>query len=260
MSRARAFLFGLNYESHPSIALQGCINDVKNMAAFLQKELKMPCEVITDDVNKKDTTCAGMMNKLYYIAATSWRENLDFVWIHYSGHGSYSVDRNGDEKDGRDECLVPIDVNFAGMIPDDCIKNVFSNMNPKTRVVFVCDSCHSGTMGDLKFSWVSPKLFTVENNRVGDEVRARVITLSGCMDDELAADAYNVDGDRKFTGAMTSCLLMALRSSDKAVRTNVFSLLDAVRRNLVASGFTQKPKLCSSHNLQRDAMFLPQTI
>ncbi len=254
--KAKAFLFGLNYSNDADLRLNGCINDVKNMAAYLQDELQIPCEVMTDDINKQATSAMGMLNKLYQIAMTTYSENLDLVWIHYSGHGTSILDNNGEEKDGYDEALVPSDVKTTGVVPDDYIQQLFKYFNPKTRVIAIFDCCHSGTIGDVKYSWEGPRNVSIEN--ILCDVSARIITLSGCLDSQTSADAYNVMGDKKFVGAMTSCLLLALKENKEGTLSNVFTLLDLLRKKLSEKGFEQKPKICSTHNLARDPTFVPR--
>lgn len=253
--KGRGYLFGLNYANDATMKLNGCINDVQNMATYLKTELGIPCELFTDDINQKDTTAMGMLNKLYQIAMTTYSEDLDFVWIHYSGHGTSILDQDADEKDGRDEALVPYDVKTMGVIPDDYIQWLFTYFNPKTRVIFVFDCCHSGTIGDVFFSWEGPKNCVVEN--VMCDVKARVITLSGCLDDQTSADAYNVLGDNKYVGALTSCLLMAMKENKTGTWSNVFTMIDSLRKKLTDRGFVQKPKVCSTHNLAKDPVFIP---
>lgn len=43
----------------------------------------------------------------------------DAIFLHYSGHGSKVADSSGDEDDGYDEVLVPLDFQEVGMIADD---------------------------------------------------------------------------------------------------------------------------------------------
>ena len=195
------------------------------------------------------------MNHMYRVAMESWRDNLDFVWIHYSGHGSYMRDTSGDEKDGRDECLIPSDYETAGVIPDDYINQLFSYFNPATRVICVFDCCHSGTIGDVKYGWESPTRVIVEN--ILCSVKARIITFSGCMDTQTSADAFNTLGDNMYGGALTGCLLMALREGGTRYKGDVFGLLQDVRNKLRARGFAQVPKLCSTYNLAKDRLFIP---
>jgi hypothetical protein len=253
--KGKAFLFGLNYTYDTSASLSGCINDVRNMAAYLQTELKIPCYTYTDDVNMTDTSAMGMLNKLYEVAMQTYKEDLDFVWIHYSGHGSYLLDTSGEENDGYDECLVPNDYKTIGVIPDDYLNSLFSYFNPKTRVIFVFDCCHSATMGDVKYSWEGPTKCAVEN--IMCEASSRIITISGCLDAQTSADAYNVLGDSKYVGALTACMLLALKENKLATWNNVFTLVSSIRDKLKARGFSQIPKLCSSYNLAKDPIFIP---
>lgn len=255
MAKRRGYLFGLNYANDSTAKLNGCINDVKNMAAYLQDVAGIPCETFTDDVNQPETSASGMLNRLYKIAKQSYSDNLDLVWIHYSGHGSYVTDSSGDEKDGRDEALVPSDFRTAGLISDDSINSLFSSFNPKTRVICVFDCCHSGTIGDVLYSWEGPKKVVVEN--ILCQASGRVITLSGCLDTQLSADAQNVFKDNEFAGAMTSCLLMALNENKSGTWANVFTLVKATRDKLKKRGFQQVPKLCSTHNLAKDMVLIP---
>lgn len=252
--KGRALLFGLNYDNSPDAKLNGCINDVANIAKYLNKTINIPVKVCTDDVDKDATSALGIVRNLYELALQSYSENLDFVWIHYSGHGSYIVDKTRDEKDGKDECLVPNDFATAGLIQDDLLNSIFKYFNPKTRVVCIFDCCHSGTIGDVKYSWEGPTKCAVEN--ILCTVPAKIITLSGCLDTQTSADAFNVMGDSKYVGAMTSCLLMVLNEQPQ-IKNDIFQMVSALRTKLKQSGFSQVPKLCSTYNLARDKQFIP---
>jgi metacaspase-1 len=252
--KGRAILFGLNYANVKDATLRGCINDVNNIANFIQSECHIPCDVYTDDRDKETTSARGIIKKLYEVAALSYRDELDFVWIHYSGHGTSVIDKSGDEADGRDECLVPNDFKIAGVISDDLIEHVLRLFNPKTRVLCVFDCCNSGTIADLRFSWEGPEKCTVENAKC--EVKAKVITISGCLDHQTSADAYNVSGTKTFEGALTACLLKVLKAN-AGIEKNVFDVIAKVRGLLKDGRFDQVPKLCSTYDLTGDkAMFV----
>lgn len=66
----------------------------------------------------------------------------DIMLIHYSGHGAYLPDLNGDETDAQDEtwCL------YDGQLVDDELYNLYSKFQPGVRVLVLSDSCHSGTV------------------------------------------------------------------------------------------------------------------
>lgn len=252
--KGKAVLFGINYLATPSAALQGCINDVKNMAVYLQTTYKMPVVAYTDDITPADTSAQGILRRLYELALQSYSENLDYVWIHYSGHGSYMRDTSRDERDGKDECLVPSDFMTAGLVKDDVINSLFRHFNPKTRIIAIFDCCHSGTICDVKYSWEGPKVVKIEN--ISCTVPCKVISISGCLDTQTSADAYDVMKDGKWAGAMTACLLAVL-VENPAIRKDVFALVAALRTKLKDRKFSQVPLLCTTHNLSRDRTFLP---
>jgi metacaspase-1 len=48
-----------------------------------------------------------------------YSQSGDVVFVHYSGHGGRVRDTSGDEEDGYDETLIPVDFKQAGQILDD---------------------------------------------------------------------------------------------------------------------------------------------
>lgn len=252
-NRRKAVLFGLNYESDPTAKLSGCINDVQMMGALLREKMNFAVDIYTDDKTPNDCSALGIVSRLYEVAVQSWRDSLQYVYIHYSGHGSYMKDMNGDEKDKQDECLVPSDVATAGVISDDYINTLFSYFNPITRIICVFDCCHSGTIGDVKYSWTDPASVIIEN--INCKIKSKIITLSGCMDNQTSADAYNILNDSKFSGALTACLLIVIKEKP-TILNDVFLLQNAVRQKLKELKFPQVPKLCSTYNLTKDPIFM----
>ena len=61
----------------------------------------------------------------------------DAIFCHYSGHGAKIKDDDGDEEDGYDETLVPLDFQQAGMIRDDDLFDLIIKRLQKD-VVCVC--------------------------------------------------------------------------------------------------------------------------
>lgn len=89
-------------------------------------------------------------------AALAWLINGcqsgDSLLFHFSGHGSRQRNYNGDELDGYDETLCPLDFEAEGMIIDDEINATIVRPLPYgVRLHAVIDSCHSGTVLDLPF-------------------------------------------------------------------------------------------------------------
>lgn len=247
----QAILFGLNYDATPDARLRGCINDVQNVERLLKTSEYAfdDVRVFTDSSTKNRTTAQGVLQEMNNLAKRSWSESLDLAWIHYSGHGCSVPDRNGDEEDRTDECLVPSDFKTAGVIPDDYIKDCLRNFNPKTKVVCVFDCCHSGTIGDLKYRYFDEHTKQIENR--GRACPASVVLFSGCKDEQTSADAYNVNRLFKYSGAMTSCMIMVLNEKC-ALKCKVFELLDGLRTKLAEKRFSQIPQLTASYEINEN--------
>ena len=60
--KGKAILFGLNYSNIPGATLQGCINDVVKMGAFIKTNVGIPVTIYTDEANPNDTTLQGIMS------------------------------------------------------------------------------------------------------------------------------------------------------------------------------------------------------
>lgn len=76
----------------------------------------------------------------------------DSLVFHYSGHGSQQRNDTGDEIDGYDETLCPVDYQTQGMIVDDEINATIVRPLPLgVKLHAIVDACHSGTVLDLPF-------------------------------------------------------------------------------------------------------------
>ncbi len=255
---SRALLFGLNYSADPDNALFGCINDVENIAEYLTTARPgIDIRLLDDTRTPAACTKAGMLAELNALVdAVNADATCTYVWIHYSGHGSQTRDVSRDEVDGKDEVLVPTDFRSAGFILDDDIARILARFTrPTLKVVCIMDSCHSGTVCDLKYRWTSPVSAVLDNTAV--TMTARVILLSGCADTQTSADAFGVLDDKsrpkQAGGALTGCLLNTLQA-DKTV--DAFQVQQGTLRRLTALGFAQKPVLTSSFNLKKDLLLV----
>jgi len=80
----------------------------------------------------------------------------DSFFFHYSGHGGRVADLDGDEDDGYDETIYPVDhkmyPNESGQIIDDIMHDIMVRpLPPGCRLTAIFDSCHSGTALDLPY-------------------------------------------------------------------------------------------------------------
>lgn len=246
MPNRKALLFGINYNhSHPRVQLRGCINDVKNIGKLLEKDFDFnDVQIYTDETSRWEVSARNIVRAIYDTAIHSYQ--YEHVWIHFSGHGCNINDRDRDEYDGKDECIVPSDYKTAGVITDDTINLLLKHFAKSCKVTCIFDCCHSGTMGDLQFEYDSQGFL----NRVlpsYKHVPCNVLMLSGCLDSQTSADAYNVINRKTFTGAMTSCLLLAIKEEG----VNVINILKKVTFLLRQKRFSQIPKLTSSRQINK---------
>ena len=209
--RGQALLFGLNYRHCSSGHLSGCINDVENIGGYLKSTFGIPIRILTDRDNRRQTSKRGILRSLSRLARESHRKRLSFVWIHYSGHGTNIRDRNKDERDGQDECMVPSDCERGKLISDDEINKVLKRFWQGTKVICFFDCCHSGTLADLRFTWSSEASFLRTKQT---RTKKKIIAFSGCLDSQTSADAFAVSNINQYSGAMSSCLLLVLQEED----------------------------------------------
>lgn len=149
----RALFFGLNYVGHEVGELSGCHNDVLNMKKYIQDIHGFEEEnikVYMDDGEHEMPTYENIVAAFKQIVAEA--EPGDALYIHYSGHGASIPDDNGDEEDGKDESLVPVDYPENGLIRDDDLYEIVVKGLPEGVFLFaLMDCCHSGTVFDLPY-------------------------------------------------------------------------------------------------------------
>jgi len=221
----RALLVGINYVGSAN-ELFGCVRDVGNVAAFLTGR-GYSCVAMTDTTPKRPTRANILAALETMLRATPAGSSCFF---HFSGHGTRTLDRNGDESDGKDECIVASDFR---MITDDELRSMVDRCLVRGATLFALfDSCFSGTMLDLKYIY-SPNAM---NPRVKETV-GRVVAVSGCRDNQTSADAWI---DRTWQGAMTSAFLACAPRS-----TTLNLLIQNMRSTLSKQSFTQVPQLTS---------------
>lgn len=192
----KCLLIGINYVG-TSFQLNGCINDSYNIKNFLiSKQFFEESQFIMMNDNQKGPlypTKNNIINKfddLVRLANQNKTKTIQY-FIAYSGHGSNLPDNDGDEDDGFDECLCPIDCDQNGFISDDYIRTEFIEKLPKNvSIVTLIDACHSGTILDLKYNWAIDKKNSYNAIGIYKNVSCNVVMISGCKDNQTSADAY----------------------------------------------------------------------
>jgi uncharacterized caspase-like protein len=228
-----ALLVGINYVGSP-YQLQGCINDVVNMQAFLVSKYKYNNTTLITDNRHIKPTRTNILNAFTKLLSNA--QAGDTLFFHFSGHGTQTADVNRDELEGYDEAIVSSDLR---LIVDDELNTIIRTyLKSGVTLYAVFDSCHSGTVLDLKYNYLDTTngLKTTVNSK-NYETLANVIMFSGCADNQTSADAYI---NKKFCGAMTYSLLNALNSNSKPT---LQSLLQNMRTYLKNNRYSQVPQL-----------------
>ncbi len=208
--------------------LNACEADAEDMAGLAESRGLATQRLITPRATRDNVIAAlqGAADKL---------TGGDLLFLTYSGHGGQIPDNNDDEPDGNDEtwCL------FDGELIDDELHDLFAAFKPGVRIAVLSDSCHSGTvlrngfMAAMRESGVLATMTAGEGTSlpavrampasvalrvyrkhrefysglqariprdVVDRVRAHVLLLSGCQDNQTSSDGA-------FNGLFTANLL-----------------------------------------------------
>lgn len=239
----RAVLIGINYFG-TSAELAGCINDIYDIETYLRGLGFTEFTILKDNANDPEHKFADSPTRANIVAAMkaaiAATKAGDCLYIHYSGHGSHSQDVSGDEQDGEDECICPVDYNSTDMIYDDELNDILVNdliVGAKLRAVFDC--CHSGTSLDLPIRWVVGTNFSIESNEIEPK---DIMYISGCRDHETSSDASFAN---RPNGALTWAFLQCLAEIKKSGSMSKWKDLgEMMRFKLRREGFTQIPALC----------------
>ena len=251
----RGLLIGINY-LNTKAELSGCINDVKRMAQRMQGTYQLL--VLTDDSKDSNRvpTKDNIMRGLVWLARGMLAGGKETAFLHFSGHGSQQKDKTGDEIDGLDETICPVDYSTSGMITDNDLKSVLLTRIPTgNRLLAVMDCCHSGTVLDLPY-YCLPQGNPHDYIMMGDQMSEKnhlncdVLMISGCADAQTSADVHSVgdqfielEAEKSAGGALTSALVITMSQNP---RQNLKMLLQSLRNSLAAKGFKQLPQISGS--------------
>ncbi|PVH32614.1 hypothetical protein PAHAL_9G443500 [Panicum hallii] len=197
----------------------------------------------------------------------------DSLVFHFSGHGVQKLDNNGDEADGYDEALCPVDFEDprGGVILDDEINaTIVRPLGRGVKLHAIVDTCHSGTILDLPYlcrlSRTGYWQWENQQTRFSSEQKCTsgglAISISGCGDSQTSQDTTAFSGSTS-TGAMTYSFIKAVESEPG---TTYGRLLTAMRatirdnggelgipgpigtffRRVITFSCAQEPQLCAS--------------
>ncbi|CAE6412347.1 unnamed protein product [Rhizoctonia solani] len=156
--RKKALCIGINYRGQDD-ELQGCVNDAGRITEFLIRQFGFKKENIiklTDDAIGSDRlpTKANIVSAMRWLVEDAKAD--DSLFFHFSGHGGQTEDLSGDEIDGYDEIIYPLDFEQSGHIDDDIIHDLIVRPLPRgCRLTALFDCSHSGTTLDLPYVYTS---------------------------------------------------------------------------------------------------------
>lgn len=252
----KALLIGINYYDTP-YELSGCINDIENVENELKNHGFTSIVKLCDDKFHPAPTAENIRYAMDKLILES--NSGDFLVIHYSGHGTHIQDTDGDELDGRDECICPIsggNLDDSEVIKDDELNERLVKQLPdgvKLRIMFDC--CHSGTILDLPYRWKNESEFIIEERLQYND--KDVIMISGCLDEQTSADAW-IEESKTNQGALTWAWLKTLKFAQKQLPKMTWEeLLQKMRSILAKDGYDQIPQIsmCNKNSLKQPIDF-----
>ncbi|KAL2151572.1 hypothetical protein VTH82DRAFT_6670 [Thermothelomyces myriococcoides] len=192
--RKKALLIGINYFNQRG-QLRGCINDVRNMSAYLVEHCGYKREdmvILTDDQQNpmSQPTKQNILRAMHWLVKDA-RPN-DSLFFHYSGHGGQTKDLDGDEEDGYDEVIYPVDFRQMGHITDDEMHRIMVRpLQAGVRLTAIFDSCHSGTALDLPYVYSTQGILK-EPNKAKEAGQGLLGVVSAYSRGDLGGVASNI--------------------------------------------------------------------
>lgn len=224
----RSLHIGINDYPGTGNDLSGCVNDANDWKRTMEDSGFETTSLLDGQATK-----SNMHEAISKIVGDTGRD--DIAVITYSGHGTWVPDEDDDEVDGRDEALCPYDISQGQILTDDELYEIFGGRKWGARIIFISDSCHSGTVAKVcnvilgnerdlrnapKIRFLAPEVYIkgnekllkkalrVENVKARGKIRAASVLLSGCKDDEYSYDAWF---NGRPNGAFTYVALQALK-------------------------------------------------
>ncbi|KAK4052110.1 Ca(2+)-dependent cysteine protease [Microbotryomycetes sp. JL201] len=217
----------------------------------------------------------------------------DSLFFHYSGHGGQAKDVDGDEEDGYDETILPVDYKTAGQMVDDEIHHYLVRPLPQgVRLTAIFDSCHSGSALDLPYIYSTKGVIKTPNKAAdlgqgalgaftsyargdmgglfkavtgagkklmsGDKAYEKTKREKSSLADVISFSGSKdsqTSADAQIGGQATGAMSHAFVASlTKYPQQSYLQLLNTIRDEI--SQYSQKPQLSSSHEMDLNLLFV----
>jgi hypothetical protein len=269
----RALCIGINDYGDPEHNLSGCVNDAKDWSAALSRH-GFTATTLFDKAATRSRIRSEIRTLMNEAA------DGDYLAIHFSGHGSYVPDQDGDEPDGYDECICPCDVTSSGAITDDDLFDMYSLRPAGAKLIVFSDSCHSGTVARLApasrlpaaqrgkaarrplVRFLPPSVFLKKKDlaalgrsralrRSNPPGRRAGLLMAGCQDHEYSYDGWF---NGRANGVFSYVAIWALKKLSGSATYRQWH--DAIRRVLPTTQYPQTPNLFGSASLKDTRIFV----
>ena len=255
-SNRHALLVGIEYLGTPN-ALPGCHRDVNNMRNLLQGSLNYNTpniSVVTENSGIQPTR-QNILQQLDALVERCIAKSAEQAFIYFSCHGNQIVDQNGDESttDHLDEVLVPLDYDRAGFITDDVLVTYLARFPSSCNCIAVFDSCNSGTMADLPYSFnYNPStrtcLSSIQNNL---KLNSTVVSISGSKDYQTSDLVF---ANNEWNSALTTALIGILKRTQENM--TLYQLQSQLIDYMILHQLTQRPVVSTSWRARPGALML----
>lgn len=252
----RAFMVGIsNYDTALTGYQWNNINGVEDIK-LLSPALEKQGFTITSLLDEQATFANITQQLAQFIGNT---KKGDIVYLHFSAHGQPVEDLNGDEEDGWDEAIVPIDAyklyrkgTYEGEkhLTDDqlnqYVEKLRNKIGPDGFLYVVIDACHAGTSSRGNDDVVrGTRVGLTYNNKVfkpstakqshyqvnASEKQSNVLFLEACRSDEINTE---IRVESKRYGPLSYHIAHTL--SDFVLTTNANGFLQQVKSSILNSG------------------------
>ena len=255
--RKRAFMVGI---SHYDTALTGYqwnnINGVEDIN-LLSPILKKQGFYLTTLLDEQ-ATYLNITSQLSTF--TKQTKKGDLVYLHFSAHGQPVEDLNGDEEDGWDEAIIPIDAykNYKkdvyegkNHLLDDQLNTYIKKLRAKIGATgflyVVIDACHAGTSSRANDETVrGTKVGFTYNNKVfkpstqkkshykvdATPKMSHVMYLEACRPEQVNMEIKVKD---KRYGPLSYNIAQALQA--KPISTDANRFLNSVKASIMNGGY-----------------------
>lgn len=253
----RVFIgIGINYLSKPEQRLLSCWNDIDSLyetfstrhGPFTKTWLLMdkPNPINSTSASTSASTSPSNITHLPPILSSLVQifkelttdycltEPTDIVFV-YSGHGTFRTTKDPNELTGQSDAIRLLDVDFYDY---DILATCIRPLGPHVRMLMVLDSCNSGSAANLPWTFNTLSQ-TVNQSSLHTDLRADVMLISGCRDEQTSA-AGPTDHDP------SECTRMLLASFKEKPLWEACQLLQHLRHKLWSENDAQIPQLSVS--------------